>query len=49
MNCFAWVSMFRVLVPLCLFLLLAPTAHTQITNATNDTSTPIEGAGHDFM
>jgi RHS repeat-associated protein len=30
-------------------ILTAPVAHAQITNVTDDTSTPIPGAGHDYI
>jgi hypothetical protein len=30
-------------------LLLAGTAQAQVTNVTNNTSTPIHGAGHDYV
>ena len=33
----------------CLLLLAGPAAHGQITNVDDTTSTPIEGAGHDYI
>jgi hypothetical protein len=33
----------------CLLLLASPAAHGQITNVDDTTSTPIEGAGHDYI
>jgi YD repeat-containing protein len=41
---------FALLMPLaCLFLLASSAAHGQITNVDDTTSTPIEGAGHDYI
>jgi hypothetical protein len=37
------------LLSACLLLLAAPAAHGQITNVDDTTSTPIEGAGHDYI
>jgi len=39
----------RSLVVLCVVLLVVSATHAQITNVTDDTSTPIEGAGHDYI
>ena len=42
----------RLALPLlfaCLALVAGPAAHGQITNVDDTTSTPIEGAGHDYI
>jgi hypothetical protein len=38
-----------VLISVCSFLLFSGIARGQITNVTNDQSTPIPGAGHDYI
>lgn len=47
MHRFAALS--RSLVVLCALFLVASVASAQITNVTNTTSTPIPGAGHDYI
>ena len=39
----------KLLRAAALVWLTASLAHAQITNVTNDTSTPIPGAGHDYV
>ena len=39
----------QVLILLAMFLTLSLGSYGQITNVTNDTITPIEGAGHDYI
>src|ERR1700683_314321 len=43
------VSILRSLEVLGVVLLTFSAAHSQITNVTDDTATPIEGAGHDYI
>jgi hypothetical protein len=39
----------RAFLVTSIVILLVSTAHAQITNVTDDTSTPIPGAGHDYI
>ena len=43
------VSALHVLAVGCIAAFLVSTAHGQITNVANDTITPIEGVGHDYI
>src|ERR1700733_136997 len=43
------VSILRSLEVLAAVLFTFSAAHSQITNVTDDTATPIEGAGHDYI
>ena len=43
------VSALHVLAVGCIAAFLVSTAHGQVTNVTNATSTPIPGAGHDYI
>ncbi len=43
------VAVARVSLVACLLLFICAVAHAQISTVTEDTSTPIEGAGHDYI
>jgi hypothetical protein len=45
----ARLPLLRQLVVVCLFLLVVAASQAQVNNVTDDTSTPIEGAGHDYI
>lgn len=49
MNCVARLWTVCLLVVAGLSFLVAPATEAQITAVTDDTSTPIEGAGHDYI
>ena len=49
MNRLARLPLVRQLVVASLFLFLVTAAQAQVNNVTDDTSTPIEGAGHDYI
>ena len=49
MNRLARLLLLRQLAIACLFLILVAACQAQVNNVTDETSTPIEGAGHDYI
>ena len=49
MNRLARLLLLRQLAVACFFLILVAACQAQVNNVTDETSTPIEGAGHDYI